>query len=109
MYAMKILEKEKIIQQNLARYALTERNVLSVAGRHELVVGLDFAFQNEHRLYLIMEYCPGGDLGKQIKLKRKFTEQEAKLYISEVVVAIEYLHKNKIIFRDLKPENIVLD
>lgn len=56
-----------------------------------------------------MEYCPGGDLGKQIKLKRKLTEDEARLYICEVVIAIEHLHKNKIIFRDLKPENIVLD
>ena len=46
LYAMKILEKEKVIQQNLARYALTERNVLSIAGRHPLIVGLDFAFQN---------------------------------------------------------------
>ena len=44
LYAMKILEKEKIISQNLARYALTERNVLSIAGRHDLIVGLDFAF-----------------------------------------------------------------
>lgn len=44
LYAMKILEKEKVIQQNLARYALTERNVLSTAGRHPLIVGLDFAF-----------------------------------------------------------------
>ena len=43
-YALKILEKEKVIKQNLARYALTERNVLSTAGTHPLVVGLDFAF-----------------------------------------------------------------
>lgn len=109
LYAMKILEKEKVIQQNLARYALTERNVLSIAGRHPLIVGLDYAFQNQHRLYLIMEYCPGGDLGKQIKLKRKLSEYEARLYICEVILAIEFLHKNNIIFRDLKPENIVLD
>jgi serine/threonine protein kinase len=109
LYAMKILEKEKVIKQNLARYALTERNVLSVAGNHPLIVGLDYAFQNSHRLYLIMEYCPGGDLGKQIKIKRKFTEEEARFYICEVIIAIEFLHKNKIIFRDLKPENIVLD
>ena len=109
LYAMKILEKEKILKQNLARYAITERNVLSVAGNNRYIVGLDFAFQNSHRLYLIMEYCPGGDLGKQIKLKRKFSEDEARQYIAEVIVAIEFLHKNKIIFRDLKPENIVLD
>jgi len=44
LYAMKILEKEKVIKQNLARYALTERNVLSIAGKHPLIVGLDYAF-----------------------------------------------------------------
>ena len=56
-----------------------------------------------------MEYCPGGDLGKQIKAKKKFSENVARQYISEVIVALEFLHKNRIIFRDLKPENIVLD
>ena len=45
-YALKILEKQKVIKQNLARYALTERNVLSTAGTHKNIVGLDFAFQN---------------------------------------------------------------
>mmetsp|Transcript_4376 Transcript_4376/g.7400 ORF Transcript_4376/g.7400 Transcript_4376/m.7400 type:complete len:314 (+) Transcript_4376:1292-2233(+) len=105
---MKVLEKEKVIKQNLARYALTERNVLNLAGKHPLIVGLDFAFQNEYRLYLIMEFCPGGDLGRQIRLKRKLAEEEARLYIAEIIVAIEFLHNNKIIFRDLKPENIVL-
>lgn len=105
---MKVLEKENVLKQKLARYAITERNVLSVAGKHPLIVGLDYAFQNKHRLYLIMEFCPGGDLGKQIKLKRKLPEAEVKLYIAEIIEAIEFLHKNKIIFRDLKPENIVL-
>jgi len=108
-YAMKTLEKESVLKQNLARYALTERNVLSVAGKHPLVVGLDFAFQNSYRLYLIMEYCPGGDMEKQIRLKKKFSEEEARLYICQVILAIEHLHKHNIIFRDLKPGNIVLD
>ena len=55
-----------------------------------------------------MEFCPGGDLNKQMRLKRRMTEDEARLYIAEIIIAIEHLHKNKIIFRDLKPENIVL-
>jgi len=56
-----------------------------------------------------MEYCPGGDLFEQMKIKKKFSEDEARLYLAEIIVAIEFLHKNKIIYRDLKPENIVLD
>ena len=62
-YALKILDKEKVYKENLARYALTERNVLSVAGKHPNVVSLDYAFQTKYRLYIIMEYCAGGDLG----------------------------------------------
>jgi serine/threonine protein kinase len=59
---MKTLEKEGVLKQNMARYALTEKNVLQVAGHHPLIVGLKYAFQNEHRLYLIMEFAPGGDM-----------------------------------------------
>ena len=42
-------------------------------------------------------------------MKKKFSEDDAKLYIAEVIIAIEFLHKNKIVYRDLKPENVVLD
>lgn len=61
-YAMKVLEKDKVLAQNLIRYAKTERNVLCLA-KHQFIVGLEFAFQTTSRLYLIMEYCPGGDMG----------------------------------------------
>lgn len=54
---MKVLEKEKVLKDNLARYALTEKNVLSVVGKHPFIVSLEYAFQNSYRFYLIMEYC----------------------------------------------------
>lgn len=83
-----------------------------MAGNHRMIVNLDFAFQNDYRLYIIMEFCPGGDLGTQIKNRNKnrnrFTENEAKAYICEIILGLEFLHKNDIIFRDLKPENVVL-
>lgn len=56
-----------------------------------------------------MEYCPGGDLSQQIEDKEKLTEQESRLYIAEIIIAIGFLHSHDIIYRDLKPENIVLD
>jgi serine/threonine protein kinase len=56
-----------------------------------------------------MDFCPGGDLSKLLLKRKKFDEHRAKLYICEVLSALEHLHKNDIIYRDLKPENVVID
>ena len=108
MYAMKVLRKDKIMNQNLIKYAKTERNVLSYV-RHPFIVSLNFAFQTPEKLFLILDYCPGGDLGFQISREKRFDEFRARIYICEVLLALEELHKRDIIFRDLKPDNIVLD
>lgn len=94
--------------QNLLKYAMTERTVLSYIN-HPFIVGLHFAFQTSEKLCLILDYCSGGDLSKHLKIERKFSEAKAKLYLSEIVLAIEELHKRDIIYRDLKPDNVVLD
>jgi len=60
-------------------------------------------------LYLILEYCSSGDLGKYIARKGKLEENHARIYIAEIILAIQYLHRREIIFRDLKPDNIVMD
>ena len=56
-----------------------------------------------------MDYCPGGNISKLLDKCKKFTEAEAKIYLAEIILALEALHKNMIIYRDLKPENIVID
>lgn len=103
-----MLQKDKIINQNLVRYAKAERDVLSIVN-HPFMVKLNFAFQNESKLFLVMDYCSGGDLGKLLCKKKKLTEELARIYICEVLLALEALHKAMIIFRDLKPDNVVLD
>ncbi|OMJ68879.1 hypothetical protein SteCoe_33533 [Stentor coeruleus] len=108
LYAMKVLRKDKIMGQNLIKYAKTERNVLSYV-KHPFIVGLNYSFQTPEKLFLILDYCPGGDLGFQISREKKFDEFRARIYICEVLLALEELHKRDIIFRDLKPDNIVLD
>jgi serine/threonine protein kinase len=77
--------------------------------RHPFIVKLRFAFQTIDKLFLISDYCPGGDLSQYLEIERIFPEWKAKFYISEIVLAIEALHKKDVIFRDLKPDNVVLD
>jgi len=107
-YAMKVLHKSKITKHNLINYAMTERNVLGLTN-HPFIVKLNYAFQTPEKLFLILDYCPGGDLGEHLQREKKFSEEKARFYIAEVLLALEDLHKRDIIFRDLKPDNIVID
>ncbi|KAL4492961.1 hypothetical protein ABPG72_020740 [Tetrahymena utriculariae] len=108
LYAMKVLHKSKIIRHNLTKYAMTERNVMSLTN-HPFIVKLNYAFQTSDKLFLIMDYCPGGDLGEHLQKEKKFSEELVKIYLAETILALEDLHKRDVIFRDLKPDNIVLD
>ena len=90
------------------KYAMAERNVLSIAN-HPFIVKLNYAFQTSDKLFLILDYCDGGDLSYHLQKQKKFSEEKVKFYMSEILLAIEHLHKHDIIYRDLKPENIVLD
>ena len=62
-FAMKVLSKQRILAHNLVRYAKTERDVLSYTA-HTFIVGLNYAFQTNTKLFLILDFCPGGDLGR---------------------------------------------
>lgn len=105
---MKVLEKKKIHDDNLIQYSLTEKRVLSQMD-HPFIVKLHCTFQNQKYLFMVLDYHQGGDLGEQLEQREWFTESRAQLYTAEILLALEKLHENNIIFRDLKPENILLD
>lgn len=87
---------------------MTERQVLSYVN-NPFIVSLHYAFQTPSKLCLILDYCSGGDLSKHLKIEGRFTEDKARLYLCEIILALQDLHKRDIIYRDLKPDNVVLD
>ena len=77
--------------------------------QHPFIARLRYAFQTTDRLFLVSDYCPGGDLSQYLEIENNFAENKAKLYIQEIILAVQCLHENDILYRDLKPDNIVLD
>ena len=65
-------------------------------------------FWDEKRIYLILEYAPGGELYKRLTAKGRFSEQETARYILEMARALGYCHQKHVIHRDIKPENLLL-
>jgi len=98
-----------MIKRKKVKCALTEREIL-VTSDHPFVATLYYSFQSKHKLVFIMQYCAGGEFYRLIQTQphRCLTEEQAKFYISEVTLALEYLHMMGYIYRDLKPENILV-
>ena len=106
--ALKMLRKDFIIKRKQLEHTRTERRVLEIIN-HPFIVRLRYAFQNPKKLYLVMDYCPGGELFFHLQRSFKFDEGLTKFITSQIVLALEELHKHKIIYRDLKTENVLID
>ncbi len=107
LYAMKVLKKATLKVRDRMRTKM-ERNIL-VDVNHPFIVKLHYAFQTEGKLYLILDFLRGGDLFTRLSKEVMFTEEDVKLYLAELALALDHLHGLGIIYRDLKPENILLD
>lgn len=109
IFAMKVLQKATIVRnQKDTAHTKAERNILE-AVKSPFICDLLYAFQTGGKLYLILEYLSGGELFMHLEREGMFMENVAKFYLSEIVVSLEHLHQQGIIYRDLKPENILLD
>ena len=108
IYAMKIMKKISMVKKNQVDHIKTERRILELID-HPFINKLKYAFQTEQKLYLVTDYCPGGELFFHIQRVERFNEEAAKFYAGQIILAVEHLHKNNIIYRDLKPENVLID
>ncbi|XP_017480123.1 PREDICTED: STE20-like serine/threonine-protein kinase, partial [Rhagoletis zephyria] len=83
--------------------------VLEAIQQSPFLVGMHYAFQTDSKLYLILDYVSGGELFTHLYTAEHFSVATVRIYIAEVVLALEHLHKLGIIYRDIKLENILLD
>jgi len=108
---MKVLSKKVIVRKKEIAHTIGERNILvrTAGASSPFIVGLKFSFQTPTDLYLVTDYMSGGELFWHLQKEGRFGEDRAKFYIAELVLSLEHLHDNGIVYRDLKPENILLD
>lgn len=109
LYAIKVLKKDFIIENDEVESTRSEKRVFLVANkeRHPFLINLHSCFQTETRIYFVMDYVSGGDLMLHIQ-KEQFGKLRARFYAAEVCLALKYFHENGIIYRDLKLDNIML-
>ncbi|CAI5701938.1 unnamed protein product [Peronospora effusa] len=107
LYAMKVLKKEWVMNKDLVTQTMAERRILQEAD-HPYIVQLKYAFQNQDKLYMVMEYYSGGSLRQVLRRRGRFSIKRARFYLAEILLAIAHLHSSNILYRDLKLENIVI-
>ncbi|XP_021895882.1 serine/threonine-protein kinase 38-like [Carica papaya] len=105
---MKKLKKSEMLRRGQVEHVKAERNLLAEVDS-ACIVKLYCSFQDDEYLYLIMEYLPGGDMMTLLMRKDTLTEDEARFYVAQTVLAIESIHKHNYIHRDIKPDNLLLD
>ncbi|KAI2789804.1 Protein kinase C-like [Penicillium oxalicum] len=109
LYAIKVLKKEFIIENDEVESTKSEKRVFLIANKeqHPFLLNLHACFQTETRVYFVMEYISGGDLMLHIQ-RGQFGLKRAQFYAAEVCLALKYFHEHGVIYRDLKLDNILL-
>lgn len=106
--AMKAIEKEKIIKYKQLEHTKNEKQILQSID-FPFSVYLMYCFKDNTYIYMVMPFIPGGELFGHLRKFGKFDEVQAMFYVSQVILALEYLHYLDLVYRDLKPENILID
>ena len=108
IYAVKKIKKDVLLEKNQIIHIRSEQQFMSKV-KSPWIVDLKASFQEDDYLYLIMEFCQGGDFMNLLIKKDILMEEEARFYTAELILAVESIHKLDCIHRDIKPDNILID
>ncbi|KAK8601190.1 hypothetical protein V6N13_059087 [Hibiscus sabdariffa] len=108
IFAMKKLKKSEMLSRGQVEHVRSERNLLAEVDSR-CIVKLFYSFQDSDFLYLIMEYLPGGDIMTLLMREDILSEDVARFYVAESILAIHSIHQHNYIHRDIKPDNLILD
>ncbi|RVE58602.1 hypothetical protein OJAV_G00195890 [Oryzias javanicus] len=107
LYAIKVMKKADMVDKNMTNQMKAERDALALS-KSPFVVHLFYSLYSSTKIYLVMEYLIGGDVKSLLHIYGYFDQDMAVKYISEVALALDYLHRHGIIHRDLKPDNMLI-
>lgn len=102
------MDKSLIEQCRQSDYVMNEQEIMKSLS-HPFIMKMHYSFSTKNYLNIVLDFCPGGELFFHIVKKKRLRENVAKFYIAEIILAIEHLHDNDILYRDLKPENVLID
>ncbi|MCJ1393372.1 serine/threonine protein kinase, AGC [Xylographa bjoerkii] len=110
VFALKILRKTDIIKLKQVEHVRNERNTLGAVAGHPFITTLITTFSDKECLYMLLDYCPGGEVFTYLRRARRFNETTSRFYAAEIALILEFLHDVEgTAYRDLKPENILID
>ncbi|TRY58494.1 hypothetical protein DNTS_004912 [Danionella cerebrum] len=107
LYAIKVVKKADMVDKNMTEQMRAERDALALS-KSPFIVRLFYSLHTASKVYLVMEYLIGGDVKSLLHIYGYFDEDMSLKYISEVALALDYLHRHRIIHRDLKPDNMLI-
>ncbi|XP_052221380.1 serine/threonine-protein kinase S6KL-like [Dreissena polymorpha] len=108
-YAMKVLEKKQIIVESAIQQCKDEAAIQSILGDHPFIVKCHEYWQSRNHLYIVLEYIPYGDMFTLWTFHGFFPERLVTIYVAELAMVLDYLHKSGVIYRDMKMENLLFD
>lgn len=106
IYAMKVIRKASVSTPEALAQVIAERQVLARTTDSPFLIGLKFSFQSDNELFLVIDYKSGGEVFQHLQRDGgRFEEAKVRFYVAEIILALEYLHDNNIVYRCVSPRS----